>query len=145
MRISLLIVFLALALQVSGQTGMPTRLALVTESNEAFPAADMLTAQLSRDTNLPLLERDQIEKIYREQGLSTANTDYLNFGHVLGADGLWFMIATQNGSNGSLGKAAALKSQMGVKDLTKAQNELGKPVKESMQIAVALHDRGGNL
>ena len=47
-----------------------------------------MTAQLSGNQKVQLLERNEIEKVYREQGLSAANKDYLKLGRILGADGL---------------------------------------------------------
>ena len=76
------------ALNVRAQTDAPVRLALMTESEEAAPAADVLTAQLSRNPDIQLLERNEIDKVYREQGLSAANRDYLKLGRLLAADGL---------------------------------------------------------
>ena len=84
----LIIAILISALQLPAQTNGTVRLALVSESPDALAAADVLTAELSSHKNLQLLERNEIEKVYREQGLSAANTDYLKLGQVLGADGL---------------------------------------------------------
>ena len=78
-----------LALNLGAQTNEPAvRLALITETDEASAASDVLTAQLSGNPRLHLLERNEIEKVYREQGLSAANQDYLKLGRILGADGL---------------------------------------------------------
>jgi Ca2+-binding EF-hand superfamily protein len=84
----LIIAILISALQLPAQTNATVRLALVSESPDALAAADVLTAELSSHKNLQLLERNEIERVYREQGLSAANTDYLKLGQVLGADGL---------------------------------------------------------
>jgi Ca2+-binding EF-hand superfamily protein len=84
----LIIAILISALQLPAQTNGTVRLALVSESPDALAAADVLTAELSSHKNLQLLERNEIERVYREQGLSAANTDYLKLGQVLGADGL---------------------------------------------------------
>jgi TolB-like protein len=72
----------------SAQTNEPARLALLAESSGAADASDVLTAQLSSEAKVRLLERNEIEKVYREQGLSAENKDYLKLGHILGADGL---------------------------------------------------------
>jgi EF hand len=87
---SVLFIFtiLAFALRSPGQTNEPVRVALVSESDEASAVVDVLTAEFSGHKNLQLLERNEIEKVYREQGLSAANTDYLKLGQILGADGL---------------------------------------------------------
>jgi hypothetical protein len=84
----LIIAILISALQLPAQTNGTVRLALVSESPDALAAADVLTAELSSHKNLQLLERNEIERVYHEQGLSAANTDYLKLGQVLGADGL---------------------------------------------------------
>jgi TolB-like protein len=72
------------------EPGPPIRLAIVSEAT-ALPAADFLTAELSKDGRLALLERDQIDKVINEQALALsagANKDYLKVGELLGADGL---------------------------------------------------------
>jgi Ca2+-binding EF-hand superfamily protein len=79
---------LILATRLLAQSNEPVRLALITETDEASAASDVLTAQLSGNPMLHLLERNEIEKVYREQGLSAANRDYLKLGRILGADGL---------------------------------------------------------
>jgi Ca2+-binding EF-hand superfamily protein len=84
----------ALAILISinrlpAQTNLPpVRLALIAETGEVSAAVDILTAKLSGNGKIELLERDEIEKIYQEQGLSAANQDYLKLGRLLGADGL---------------------------------------------------------
>ena len=82
------LVILILAARLSAQSNEPVRLALISESGEASTASDVLTAKLSGNSKIHLLERDEIEKVYREQGLSAANKDYLKLGRILGADGL---------------------------------------------------------
>ncbi|HEY4416806.1 MAG TPA: CsgG/HfaB family protein [Verrucomicrobiae bacterium] len=70
------------------QTNQPVKLALISEADAVGPVADMLTAKLSEGGQLQILERDQIEKICREQSLSVAGKDFLKIGQLLGADGL---------------------------------------------------------
>lgn len=82
--------------------GTVARLALVSNSDDAASAADVLTAQLSGNPQVQLLERDQIAKVYQEQGLSAGNTDYLKLGQVLGADGLMLLDVTKEGTNQTL-------------------------------------------
>ncbi len=77
------------------QSNAPVKLALISETDEAMPAADLLTAKLSGDDKIQLLERDQIEKVYQEQSLSAANQDYLKLGRILGADGLLLLNITR--------------------------------------------------
>lgn len=77
-----------MAAPLFAQTNPPVKLALIGESDDAAGAVDLLTAQLSGDSGIQLLERDEIEKVYHEQGLSEANRNDLQLGRVLGADGL---------------------------------------------------------
>ena len=77
-----------LATRLLAQSNAPVRLALVAETDEAATALDVLTAQLSGNQKIQLLERNEIEKVYREQGLPAVNKDYLKLGQILGADGL---------------------------------------------------------
>lgn len=84
--------FLALAFDLTSralaQTNAPVRLAVIPESGEVSAECDLLTAKLSGDERLQLLERAEIERVYREQGMSEANRDDLKLGRILGADGL---------------------------------------------------------
>jgi hypothetical protein len=77
-----------LAWPASAQANLPVRLALIAESADTAAASDVLTVELSRHSDVRLLERNEVERIYREQGLSAANQDYLKLGRMLGADGL---------------------------------------------------------
>jgi hypothetical protein len=79
---------LVLAMALEAQTNEPVRLALVPETDELASACDVLTAQLSTSGKVQLLERAEVEKVYREQGLSAAHRDDLKLGRILGADGL---------------------------------------------------------
>jgi hypothetical protein len=64
------------------------RLAIVSENSETTQAADILTAQLSRRSDLVLLERDQVQKIFQEQSLAASHGEFAQIGQILGADGL---------------------------------------------------------
>jgi EF hand len=77
-----------LASPLRAQTNAPIRLAIISETAETALEADLLTAQFSSETNLHLLERNEIGRIYREQALSAANGDFVKLGQILGADGL---------------------------------------------------------
>lgn len=89
-----------LATHLSAQTNLaPVRLAIVSETAEARAAADVLTAELSKNGRVQLLERAEIEKVYREQALSAGNKDYLKLGRILGADGLLLMETRKEGTN----------------------------------------------
>jgi hypothetical protein len=80
-------------------SSVPVQLAIVPETSEASAVADVLSVQFSKDDSVHLLERAEIEKVYREQGLSAGNRDYLKLGQILGADGL-LMLETVNDSAG---------------------------------------------
>ena len=77
----------------------PLRLALVATEPSVAAAADLLTVELSKKERLQLLERTEIAKVYREQGLSVANQNYLKLGQVLGADGLLVLDLIKEGTN----------------------------------------------
>jgi len=79
-RILSILVLLAITAQLQAQSNAPVRLALISENDPAATAADVLTAQFSSNSKIQLLERDQIARVYREQSLSKANTDYLKLG-----------------------------------------------------------------
>jgi len=90
---------LILTTRLLAQSNAPVRLALIAETDEAASASDVLTAQLSGNPLIHLLERNEIEKIYREQGVSAANKDYLKLGQILGADGLLLLETSKEGTN----------------------------------------------
>ncbi len=90
---------LILAARLLAESNEPVRLALIAETGEASAASDVLTVQLSRNPKIHLLERNEIEKVYREQGLSAANRDYLKLGQLLGADGLLLLETVQEDAN----------------------------------------------
>ena len=84
-------------------TGAPVRLAIITEAADFARAADLLTVELSSQPQVQVLERAQMEKIYREQQLSAANHDYVKLGRMLGADGLLLMSKAADGTNDYVG------------------------------------------
>lgn len=86
---------LLLAARLPAQSNAPARLAIIAESPDASAASDILTAELSKNSQITLLERNEIDKVYQEQGLSVGNRDYLKLGQILGADGLWVFNVTK--------------------------------------------------
>lgn len=95
-----LLVSLWLTTPLLAQTNSPhIKLAIVAESPEATAVADVLTAELSKNDRLQLLERAEIERVYREQGLSAGNKNYLKLGQILGADGLLLLESVTEGTN----------------------------------------------
>lgn len=80
---------LTLAPGLLAQTNKPpVRLALIAQEASVAGYADLLMAELSQSQEFTLLERTEINRVYREQGLSAANGDYVKLGRLLGADGL---------------------------------------------------------
>ncbi len=96
-----ILVFLLIAAPLFAQTNSPVKLALVAETDEAAGAVDVLTAQLSGDNRVRLLERDEIEKVYHEQAISVGNRNDVQLGRILGADGLLLLnvVKTANATN----------------------------------------------
>ncbi len=72
--ILLLLAGIVVTTQLQAQSNAPVRLAIVPETPEAGAVADLLTAEFSRNVKMHLLERAEIDRVYREQGLSKANT-----------------------------------------------------------------------
>jgi Ca2+-binding EF-hand superfamily protein len=71
--------------------GPAIHLAIISEDDALNPVSDLLTAELSKDGRLALLERDQMAKVLHEQTLGLAldgKKDFLKVGQLLGADGL---------------------------------------------------------
>jgi len=87
-RIFLFFAYLIAAVSLAAQTNEPVKMAIVAESPDASGVCDILTAQLSANDKVRLLERDEIEKVYHEQGMSVENRDDVKMGRLLGADGL---------------------------------------------------------
>ena len=96
---TLILAVMLLALRLPAQSNGPVRLAVISESGDTSAAADVLTTEFSPHEGLQLLERNEIEKVYREQGLSAGNRDDLKLGRILGADGLLLMGTTMEGTN----------------------------------------------
>lgn len=97
---SLLTLRVAMTRPLGAQTNeLPARVAIIMESDAAAIVTDLLTVELSSKPRLQLLEREQIQKVYREQGLSAVNTDFLKLGQVLGADGLLLLTPMSEGTN----------------------------------------------
>lgn len=81
---------------MSARAKEPVRLALVSADEGVRLSADLLTAEFSRDAGITLLERDQVERIYRE--LAAGGQDFLKLGQVLGADGLLLLDSVEEGA-----------------------------------------------
>ena len=98
-KILALFFMVMLVARAHAQSNAPVRLALIAEGDESSQTSDILTVELSKNPQIKLLERNEIEKVYHEQGLSSANRDYLKLGQVLGADGLLLVRASAATNN----------------------------------------------
>src|ERR1051325_5883537 len=84
------------------QSNAPVRLAVIADSPGAATAADLLTAGLSRNPKFQLLERNEIDKVFREQAMSAGNRDYLKLGRILGTDGIFLLAIDRTKSETNL-------------------------------------------
>lgn len=81
------LLFLCLVAGIS--TFAQTRLAILNSSDDLAPAADLLTAEFSKATNLAALERAQIQRLLAEQSLSQSfSARALKAGSIAGAEAL---------------------------------------------------------
>jgi hypothetical protein len=65
------------------------RVGIISLGEDPRAAADLLTAKLSAQTNLVLVERDEVDKAVRERGLAPGQrADLASLGETLRADGL---------------------------------------------------------
>lgn len=99
MRTLLAVVVMMGLTVLSAPNSRATRLALLAQDTSASSAVDVLTAELSKREDVQLVERSEIDKVYREQALSAGNKDYLKLGRILGADGLLVLDQTKDGTN----------------------------------------------
>ena len=78
-----------LCAQIARALDTPLRLALLYPP-EAAPLGDLLTADLSKQEGVTLLEREQIRRIFEEKSVNAAqaNQDWAKIGEILGAEGL---------------------------------------------------------
>jgi hypothetical protein len=88
------------------------RLAVVGGDPAVAPAADLLQATLSQNSNVILVERTEVQKLLREQANSAATQNPLNLGRILGADGLLLLdsVAERSAPNvnaSAMGSASA--------------------------------------
>src|SRR5579871_5167993 len=97
--ISILLFLCAACLGQAGTNFAPVRLALLVEEPSALPAGDILTAELSKRDGIQLLDRAEIETVYREYQIAAANPSYIKLGQILGAEGLLFLEAVKEGTN----------------------------------------------
>jgi curli biogenesis system outer membrane secretion channel CsgG len=97
---SLVMLVMTVAFDAKAQSNsVPLRLAVIAADTAAATAADWLTVELTKTDRLQLLERAEIDRVRREQGLSAANKDNLELGQILGADGLLLLDTAKEGTN----------------------------------------------
>jgi len=85
------IAFAVLLILVAGssEAAEQTTLAILTGTKELRAHADVLTAAFSGVAGVTLLERDQIDKVLREQELSLAQVhDAVKIGRLINAKGI---------------------------------------------------------
>lgn len=99
----LVLAFIWLSAGVVQAAETPIKMAILTEEPDLARVADLLTVELSSKPQLQVLERAQLEKLYREQQLSAGNRDFLKLGQVLGADGLVLLGKVGDGTNSFIG------------------------------------------
>jgi len=92
----------SLAVRAIGQSNAPVRLAVIVDSEEVASPGNVLTFELSRNPQVVLLERSEIQKVYREQGLSAENKNYVKLGQMLRADGLCLLEIIRTGMQTNL-------------------------------------------
>lgn len=90
MRVFIIIgCWLAGSLWLCAETNMaPNRLAVVAMKEELRPLAEMLTVQLGDNRHMELLERDQLSRLFKEQGQSADNRGDVKSGRISGAEAL---------------------------------------------------------
>ncbi|EEF57909.1 CsgG/HfaB family protein [Pedosphaera parvula] len=97
------LLLIGFGLSVRANENQP-RLAILSGS-EFSQAGDLLAVELSGQTNVVLLERNEIDKILKEQKLAQSGIsikESIDVGHILGADGLLTLGLVQSGTNSHL-------------------------------------------
>ena len=93
-------VFLVLSALAIPAFAREIRLGILPLAPVAQPAADLLTAGLTGRTNIALVERAEIDKIYREQNLAAnQRANLVKLGQLLNAEGLFILQPVANGTN----------------------------------------------
>lgn len=85
---------------VTPTAGAP-RLAVVPLAESLRPLADLLTAELSAKPGVTLVERAELDRVFREQNLNAANTSALKLGELLNAQGI-LLLETNSMANARL-------------------------------------------
>ncbi|HSU56886.1 MAG TPA: hypothetical protein VLT36_22695, partial [Candidatus Dormibacteraeota bacterium] len=112
------------------------RLGILAESPEVATAADFLTAELSNEPGVGLVEREQISRVLKEQSLSASHgSDFVKLGEVLGADGLLFLEVVARGTNQVVSSRLAAVKPGVVLDLAEYAYPLPEPEQWSRMLA----------
>jgi len=90
-------IFLVLALLSFAPLTEAARLGIVQSGENTAPAADLLTASLSKKIGIQLVERAELERIAKERGLPL--TRAAETGKLVGADALIFLESSGAGTN----------------------------------------------
>lgn len=118
-RLLCLVALLAWPALSPGKTNEPARLALISLAEETRAAADLLTVLLSTNPGLQLLERNEIERVCREQRLSVGTQAPLQLGRLLGADGLLLLELSREAPRTNLrARLVAVKPGVVLRDRT---------------------------
>jgi Ca2+-binding EF-hand superfamily protein len=81
----------------------PVMLAVIAEDPALQPATALLVAELSARDQVALVEREEIDRLRREQQLTLAHgRDVLRLGQMLGADGLFLLTLQKEGETNTL-------------------------------------------
>ena len=127
LRLAALVAVLLIGVTVQAERA---RLAIVVEDPSFSSEGDFLTAELSHNTNLDLVERAELNKVLKEQALSTSHgTDFVRLGEILGADGVLMLDSMQKDGHERLTTRLAAVKPGVVLDLA----DYGAPVADKLQ------------
>lgn len=98
------------------------KLAIAATGDAVRPVADLLTASLSQPAGVTLLERAEIDRVWREQSLTAlGRSGFVKLGEVLGADGVLLVETNSTTSQTNLSaRLVAVKTGVTVGHLTVA-------------------------
>lgn len=96
---------------VTVTTAQQLRLGIAAEAPDLVVAADLVTAELTRDGSVALVERADINRVLKEQALSAGqSTNYVKMGQLLGADGLLLLqLLTEDTNRIAVARLIAVK------------------------------------
>src|SRR5580765_8673538 len=106
MKATMLVVVIVAGLLAATQAQVnppPVRLAVVSTENALAEVADLITVEISHLAGVALLERAEIDRVFRELALSASGNDYLKLGQQLNADGLLLLNSVTEKTNHFIG------------------------------------------